>query len=118
MGAVSIFTQAWSIAKGIRHWQTMVFTVLCLSQIGNVLALRSERESIFSLGFLSNRPLIGAALLTVALLMATIYVPFLNPIFKTQPLSLLEPLIALALSSVVFIAVEIEKTVKRSKGRT
>jgi len=121
MGFTSIFTQAWSIKTGNAHWQTMVFTVLCLSQMGHALAIRSERESLFSQGLLSNKPLLGAILLTFALQMATIYVPFLNPIFKTQPLTLSESLtlseltLTLALSSVVFCAVEIEKIVKRRK---
>jgi len=116
MGAVSIFTQAWSIRAGIEHWQTMVFTVLCLSQMGNVLALRSERESMFTQGLLSNKPLGGAFVLTLVLQLATVYVPFLNPIFKTEPLSLQELLITLALSSVVFFAVEVEKWWKRRRG--
>ena len=113
MGAVSIITQAWSLKTGHAHWQTMVFTVLCLSQMGHVLAIRSERESFFRQGVFSNRPLIGAVLLTFGLQMATIYVPFLNPIFKTEPLTPAELAVTLATSSVVFIAVEIEKLVKR-----
>ncbi len=117
MGAVSIFTQAWSIRAGIEHWQTMVFTVLCLSQMGNVLALRSEKESMFTQGLLSNKPLVGAFVLTLMLQLATVYVPFLNPIFKTEPLSLQELLITLALSSVVFFAVEVEKWWKRRRDR-
>ena len=114
MGGVSILTQALSIDSAA-HWQTMVFTVLCLSQIGHVLAIRSETESIFSLGLLSNKPLLGAAVLTFGLQMATIYVPFLNPVFKTEPLSMNELAFTLAMSSAVFIAVEIEKMVKRRK---
>jgi len=47
--------------------------------------------------------------------MATIYVPYLNGIFKTHPLTLEELSITLALSSVIFIAVEIEKFLKRKK---
>lgn len=113
MGGVSIFSQAWALKTGHVSWQTMVFTVLCLSQMGNVLALRSEKESIFSLGLLSNIPLLGAFLLTFVLQMATIYVPFLRPIFKTQPLSLYELIICLLLSSVVFCAVEIVKWIRR-----
>jgi Ca2+-transporting ATPase len=113
MGGVSIFSQAWSIKAGNPNWQTIVFTVLCLSQMGNVLALRSERESLFSLGLFSNKPLLGAFILTFILQMATIYIPFLNPIFKTNPLSLTELLFTLALSSIVFIAAELEKLVKR-----
>jgi Ca2+-transporting ATPase len=64
---------------------------------------------------LSNKPLVGALLLTFVLQMATIYVPALNPIFKTEPLTLNELIFTLALSSVVFIAVEIEKWVRRSQ---
>lgn len=113
MGFTSIFTQALSLKTGHAHWQTMVFTVLCLSQMGHVLAIRSERESLFRQGLFSNKPLLGALFLTFVLQMATIYVPFLNPIFKTQPLTLSELAIALMLSSVVFIAVELEKLNKR-----
>jgi Ca2+-transporting ATPase len=116
MGAVCLFTQAWSLKAGHAHWQTMVFTVLCLSQMGHVLAIRSARESLFSQGIFSNKPLVGAFLLTFILQMATIYVPPLNPIFKTEPLSLQELTLTLALSSVVFLAVEIEKFIKRRRG--
>ena len=115
MGFVSIFTQAWSIKTGLAHWQTMVFTVLCLSQMGHVLAIRSRKESLFSQGLFSNKPLVGAFILTFALQMATIYVPFLNPIFKTEPLTSSELTITIVLSSVVFFAVEVEKLIKRRR---
>ena len=114
MGAVSILTQALFIDSSQTHWQTMVFTVLCLSQMGHVLAIRSEQESFFKLR--TNKPLLWAVLLTFALQMATIYIPFLNPIFKTEPLTAWELFITILLSTVVFVAVEIEKTFKRSRN--
>ena len=89
--------------------------------MGHVLAIRSEEESFFRQGALSNRPLLGAVLLTFVLQMATIYVPVLNPIFKTQPLTASELVVTILLSTVVFAAVEIEKAIKRSRngyGRT
>jgi Ca2+-transporting ATPase len=113
MGGVSLLTQAWAIHSGSAHWQSMVFTVLTLSQLGHVLAIRSERESLFTLGVLSNPALIGALVLTFALQMAVLYVPWLNPIFKTEPLSVGELGACLALSTVVFVAVEIEKWLMR-----
>ena len=109
MGAASIFTQAWAIHTGSGHWQTMVFTVLTLSQLGHVLAIRSERDSLLTQGLWSNRPLTVALLFTLALQMATIYVPWLNPIFKTAPLTLDELAFCLAMSAIVFVGVEIEK---------
>jgi len=116
MGAVCIGTQAWFVDHSQTHWQTMVFTVLCLSQMGHVLAIRSEQESLFKQGFLSNKPLLGAVLMTFGLQLATIYVPFLNPIFKTEPLSAGELIITILLSAIVFAAVEMEKKIKRWKN--
>ena len=113
MGGVSLLTQAWAIQSGSAHWQSMVFTVLTLSQLGHVLAIRSERESLFSQGVLSNVPLAGALLLTFILQMAVLYVPWLNPIFRTAPLSAGELATCLGLSSVVFVGVEIEKMLVR-----
>jgi Ca2+-transporting ATPase len=107
--------QAWSIKTGHAHWQTMVFTVLCLTQLGSVLAIRSEKVSFFKMGLFSNKHLLGAVLLTFMLQMATIYVPVLNPIFKTEPLTFNELMFTLMLSSVVFFAMEIEKFIKRRK---
>ncbi len=117
MGAVAVFTQAYFINVLETHWQTMVFTVLSLSQMGHVLAIRSDTESLFKLGIFSNKPLLYAVLLTFILQMATIYIPVLNPIFRTAPLTAGELGITLLLSSVVFIAVEIEKWWFRRRGK-
>ncbi|MDD2881047.1 MAG: cation-translocating P-type ATPase [Rhodoferax sp.] len=110
--------QAWALSTGHAHWQTMVFTVLTLSQMAHVMAIRSERDSLWQLGLGSNKPLLGAVLLTFLLQMATIYVPVLNPIFKTEPLSLTELAICLAASAVVGIVVEIEKAWRRRSNPT
>ncbi len=115
MGGITLFTQAWAISTGHSHWQTMVFTVLCLSQFGHVLAIRSDKESLFTQGLLSNKPLFLSVILSFALQMSTIYVPFMNRVFKTQPLSLKELAFTLIMSSIVFFAVEIEKWFKRRK---
>ncbi|MDZ7707126.1 MAG: cation-translocating P-type ATPase [Trueperaceae bacterium] len=116
MGGVAIATQALFIGAEEGTWRTMVFTVLCLSQMGHVLAIRSERDSLFRQGVLSNRPLLAAVVATFALQMATVYLPFLNPVFDTVPLTAGQLAIALALSTVVFVMVETEKTVKRVRA--
>ena len=67
MAVVSVCIQAWALDAGNEKWQTMVFTVLCLSQMGHVLAIRSDYRSFFRQGPFSNIPLIGAVLLTFIL---------------------------------------------------
>jgi Ca2+-transporting ATPase len=81
--------------------------------MAHVMAIRSEREPLWRLGLSSNRPLLGAVMLTFAMQMATIYVPFLNPIFKTQPLTWIELAICMGAASVVWGVVEVEKAWRR-----
>jgi Ca2+-transporting ATPase len=113
IAGVSLFAQAWAIHFGSAHWQTMVFTVLTLSQMAHVLAIRSERDSLLRQGLLSNLPLLGAVGLTFVLQMATVYLPFLNTVFNTAPLSAGELGFCLLLSVVVFVIVELEKLLVR-----
>jgi Ca2+-transporting ATPase len=116
MEGMVLLVQHWSISGENSHWQTMVFTVLCLTQLGHVLAIRSEKQSLFTIGIFSNKYLLAAVALTFLLQMATIYVPLLNPVFKTAPLTPGELLFCIAWSSLVFAAVEIEKAIKRHRA--
>jgi Ca2+-transporting ATPase len=90
-------------------WQTMIFTTLTMSEMGYVMAIRSNRESLFTIGPFSNRPLIGAVLLTYALQIAVVYLPFFQRILDTKPLPLPDLAVCLALSTSLFFVVEFEK---------
>jgi Ca2+-transporting ATPase len=121
IGALCLGVQAWAQSGSAdeisrAHWQTMVFTVLTLAQMAHLLAIRSERDSLFSQGLASNLPLLGAVALTLVLQLATIYVPWLQPIFRTQPLSAAELALCFGLAAIVFVAVEIEKVWRRRSG--
>jgi Ca2+-transporting ATPase len=114
MGAVSLFAGWWFLdddttGKGATTWQTAVFTVLTLSQMGNVLAIRSDRDLLFRIGIFSNPALVFAVLLTLALQLAVIYVAPLQTLFRTVALKPSELAICLALSVIVFAAVELRK---------
>ena len=118
IGGLCLGVQAWALAghggpEARAHWQTMVFTLLTLAQMAHLLAIRSERESLFTQGLRSNTPLLAAVALTLVLQLATIYVPWLQPIFHTQALSAGELGLCFALAAVVFVAVEIEKVWRR-----
>lgn len=116
MGGVSISAQAWAIHIGNEKWMTMVFTILSISQMGQAMAGRSNWNSVFSQGILGNKELVGAVLLTFGLQMAVIYIPFLQDIFSTQSLTMIELLTCIGLSSIVFWAVELAKWIKRRKS--
>ncbi|MEZ5541930.1 MAG: cation-translocating P-type ATPase [Pseudomonadota bacterium] len=113
IGGLSIAAQAWALARELEYWQTMVFTVLTVSQLFHALAVRSETESLLVLGLRSNLPLLGAVLGTLLLQLAVIYVPALNGVFHTRPLPLADLLLCLAVAALVLVAVELEKSLVR-----
>ncbi len=117
MSGISLASLAWALnsSGSSGSWQTMIFTVLALSQMGHALAVRSETVSLFKQGLFSNLFLLGAVFLTLALQLLIIYTPALQSIFRTQPLSAGELSLALTLSIVVLFTVEVEKFFKRKR---
>jgi Ca2+-transporting ATPase len=105
----------WYWKNSDPRWQTILFTTLTLSQMAHVMAIRSERQSLFRIGIFSNRPLLGAVAMTVLLQLALIYVPFLQTFFQTMALPPFELALTLELSAVVFWAVELEKWLARRR---
>mgnify|MGYP001110137685 CR=1 FL=1 len=114
MGIVSLLVGLW--AYNFDHalaWQTMIFTTLTLAQMGNALATRSESQTLWEAGIFTNKSLLGAVLLTFVLQLAVIYVPFMQTVFKTQSLTLLELGISLGAGLIVLIVIDLVKLLKR-----
>ena len=116
MGFITLLAAWLDWRTGHPAWRTMAFTVLTLGQMGNALALRSTRESLWRLGLRSNLFMLFAVALTVLLQVVVIYWPPLQAVFKTVPLDAKQWLLALSASAVVFVAVEIKKALVR-RGR-
>lgn len=113
MAGVTLATQAYALFHESAHWQTMVFTVLSFAQLGHVLAVRSDKTFLFKQGIFSNTLLLLSVLFTFCLQLAVIYIPYLNELLKTQPLSLQELGFCILMAMIVFHAVELEKLIKR-----
>jgi P-type Ca2+ transporter type 2C len=113
IAGLSLGAQAWAYHSGSENWQSVVFTVLTFAQLVHVLAIRSDRDSLFAIGWFSNPPLIAAVGLTVALQLAVVYLDPLQVIFRTGDLTSKELLVVLGLPWVVLVAVEIEKWLVR-----
>jgi Ca2+-transporting ATPase len=117
MAMIALSAQYYSIQHGL-HWQTIVFNILCISQLAHVMAIRSDRESLLSIGVFSNKPLIGSVLLTLGLQITITYLPIFQSIFKTEALTGNELIATITLCSLVWIAVEIEKKMRRKQQLT
>lgn len=116
MAGIALCLQAWSIRNEL-HWQTMVFNFLCLAQFAHVLAIRSGKDSFFQVGLFSNKLMIIGILISLGLQAVITFVPFFQPIFETEALTVSEFIIVGACASLVFFAVEIEKLIARRKAK-
>ena len=93
------------------RWKTMVFTTLCLAQMGHALAVRSDTQLTIQMNPKTNPYLWGAVALTTVLQLLLIYFPPLRNFFGTHFLSFTELSICLGFSALMFIWIEMEKVV-------
>jgi Ca2+-transporting ATPase len=92
-------------------WKSMVFTTLCLAQMGHALSARSDTRLTVQLNPLSNPYVWGAVLATTGLQILLIYVPALANFFGLHPLTTTELAICFGFSALIFVWLEAEKLV-------
>jgi Ca2+-transporting ATPase len=115
IGTAAVF--GWSVAQGdLVRAHTMAFFTLTAFQMFHVLAIRSEREALWTIGLWSNPRLLGAVLAAVGAQLALTYSPFLQAFFHTTALTGRELALCTAVASSVFIAAEFEKWMRRNTG--
>ncbi|MCP9848548.1 cation-transporting P-type ATPase [Cyanobium sp. Morenito 9A2] len=105
--AITITMMVYASSVGA-PWKTMVFTMLCLAQMGHALAARSDRPLV-QVAPLSNPWLLWAVVLTTVLQLALLYVPVLARFFGTVPLSAPDLAICVGFSLLFFLYLELEK---------
>jgi Ca2+-transporting ATPase len=98
--------------------QTMVFVTLVLAELVNAFNCRAVTLSLFTVGFLANRFLVGAVLLSLAMTVAVVAYDPLARLFHTVPLTWMDWLLALGLSLSLWPVVEVTKwLLRRGRGR-
>ena len=109
---IALMTWAYSSAQGSSNpdsWKTMVFTTLCVSQMGHALAVRSHHRLTIELNPFSNPYLLASVVVTTLLQLALIYVPPIRSFFGTEVLTGQQLLICFGFSLLIFVWVELEK---------
>ena len=114
IGGVSLYACHWALVHGA-HAQTMTFTVLTFAQLAHVMAIRSERESLFAIGVASNRLLLLAVAVSIALHLTLIYAPWLQRCSGREALSAAGARAGLRARPLVFVGVEMEKWAIRQR---
>ncbi|OHE60882.1 MAG: hypothetical protein A2Z47_08585 [Thermodesulfovibrio sp. RBG_19FT_COMBO_42_12] len=96
---------------------TACLTAIIITQVGNIFACRSSRESIFSIGFLSNRLIFVGIIVEILLQLFIVYHPWGNKIFRTAPVGLHVWLILIPFSIGLLMAEEVRKFYVRKWSR-
>ncbi len=111
--AISLMVFAYHYTKTVpgdpERWKTMVFTTLCLAQMGHAMAIRSNTQLTIEISPFSNPYVLAAVTLTSLLQLALIYVEPLRNFFGTHLLSVTEVMICIGFSALMFVWVEMEK---------
>ncbi|MEG4205366.1 cation-transporting P-type ATPase [Microcoleus sp. Pol7_A1] len=90
-------------------WKTMVFTTLCLAQMGHAIAIRSNTQLTIELNPFTNVFVWGAVIVTTILQLMLIYVPPLRAFFGTHYLTAFELMVCFGFSALMFVWIEMEK---------
>ena len=110
MSMLTFFVFQWQLPLvGLEKARTIAFTSLVAMQWFNAINARSDRQSIFKLGVLSNGLLIGGIAVAVLLQLMVIYLPPLQNVFYTVPLTVHDWSIILLLAWVILVAEELRK---------
>lgn len=102
--------------EGIVRARTAAFIVLACSQLFHSFNCRNLTESLFKIGLCTNKKLILACGVSFLLQMGVVYIPFLQKIFKTEPLGVFDWILVIAVSSFPLWAMEALKMINRKKG--
>jgi Ca2+-transporting ATPase len=91
------------------RWKTMVFTTLCLAQMGHAIAIRSSSKLTMQLNPLSNPYLLASVVVTSLLQLVLIYVEPIRNFFGTHYLTIEELGVCIGASALMFVWIELEK---------
>ncbi|KFN90027.1 cation-transporting ATPase [Tetragenococcus muriaticus PMC-11-5] len=86
LAAFAIFCILLNGEQSGKYLQTAVFTFMAIAQLMHILNIRKTNSFGFDRSFFQNKILVGAIILSVALQLVAVYVPFMNSLLGTEPL--------------------------------
>lgn len=81
------FTVISKLFESVSAARTAALFTLVMSQLCHVFECKSEKKNIFTVPYMNNKKLIGAVLISLLVIFASMYFPPLQVIFSTVPLT-------------------------------
>ncbi len=116
LGTIPLFIHF--LPQGLNKARTVAFVSMSMFQLFNVLNMRSLKKSLFKIGIFSNKWVILALLTSFLAMLGVIYLPWIQGIFQFIPLKLGEFGFIMLITSSIFIAGELYKSIKYRNKKT
>jgi len=114
-GVVYTFMTTLNSGASLEHARTLAVTTMVIFQFFQAWNSRSETESVFRINLLSNPFLFVALIAAFFAQLAVLYVPALQWLFRTVPLSAGEWMEVIVVASSVLLVVEMDKWLRRRR---
>lgn len=95
--------------------RTITFATLITAELLRAYSSRSQKHTLFKIGFFTNRSMVYSTLFAFLLLIFVLYVPFMQGIFYTFPLGLLDWEIVLSFAFIPLVVGEVSKMIFKNK---
>ena len=120
VGGAALLAYRWGLMHypdSIEKARTITFATLITAELLRAYSSRSQRYTLFKIGFFSNMTMVWATLASFALMLAVLYIPFLHDIFYTFPLGLTDWRIVLQFAFIPLILGEVAKMFSKDKAQ-
>ena len=108
-GTLGLYMASLNMGQDLSYARTMAFVALGLFTVYNAYSCRSLEESIFRMNPLGNRTLLLGIAGSIASVLAVVYIPFMQSIFLTRPLTPESWIMVLGVGLLVILAAEVMK---------
>lgn len=112
----SLLAYYWAMNRypdSLLHARTITFATLITAELLRAFSSRSQKYSLFKIGIFTNKTMVLATGFAFALLLVVLYVPFLQGIFYTFPLGLVDWEIVLSFAFIPLVIGEVVKIVRK-----
>ncbi|HSB44085.1 MAG TPA: cation-translocating P-type ATPase [Nitrospira sp.] len=105
----------YGLHQNLEQARTVVFTVMVVVQLVHAFNCRNERLSLFQIGVGTNRALLGAFLLSIAMQVAVLTAPPVSLVFKVAPLPVEDWALMGAMGVLPLVIIEAIKLLRRTR---
>ncbi len=119
VGGASLLAYRWGLMHypdDIEKARTITFVTLITAELLRAYSSRSQRHTLFKIGFFSNMTMVWATMASFALMLGVLYIPFLHNIFYTFPLGLTDWRIVLQFAFIPLVFGELIKVVFKNRN--